>query len=296
MRRSPVYVAESRLKMETVLSHRTPTPSTVADTAGVDPVIDDDQSEYRPDPDWLVAEPWTDVNLGPVRSGKEAQIDLIERTGSDGRSCLLALKRYVPRKVTTKGQLEEAGFERASAFRHDVEYREGRQFRKSRDRRAVERMSTYGKHLLQNRWTGHEFTVTRRLWDHGVNVPYPVAYGGDEYHLEFIGDATQAAPQLAQARVDGDGLRSATEQIVEGLHRLVRAGFVHGDLSAYNLLWWHDQVWFIDLPQAVDLAANPQGLNYLHRDVLNICRWLNRRSRRIDAEELFAELVATAYG
>ncbi|MDH4279211.1 MAG: serine/threonine protein kinase [Acidimicrobiia bacterium] len=278
------------------MSDTTPTPSRVAAEATVDPVIVDDRSEGRPEPEWLVAEPWTDVNLGPVKSGKEAQIDLIERTGFDGRSCLLALKRYAPRKVKTKGQLEEAGFERASAFRHDVEYREGRQFRKTRDRRAVERMSTYGKRLLQSRWTDHEFLVTRRLWEEGVAVPYPVAYGDDEYLLEFIGDTAQAAPQLAKARVSDDDLASAVDQIVEGLHGIVRAGFVHGDLSAYNLLWWEGRVWFIDLPQAVDLAANPQGLNYLHRDVVNICDWLNRRGHEIDGEELFAELVATAYG
>ena len=260
------------------------------------PVISDDHPDRRPEPDWLVAEPWTDVNLGPVKSGKEAQIDLVERTGSDGRTCLLALKRYAPRKVGTKGQLEEAGFERASTFRHDVEYREGRQFRKTRDRRAVERMTAYGKRLMQSRWTGHEFTVTRRLWNHGVNVPYPVAYGDDEYFLEFVGDITQAAPQLAQARVEGEDLRSAADQIIDGLHLMVQAGFVHGDLSAYNLLWWQDRIWFIDLPQAVDLAANPQGLNYRHRDVVNIGEWLTRRGRETDAEELFAELVATAYG
>ncbi len=250
----------------------------------------------RSRPSWLVAEPWTDINLGPVKSGKEAQIDLIERTGSDGRSCLLALKRYAPRKVTSKGQLAEAGFSRASAFRHDVEYREGRQFRKSRDRRAVERMSTYGKRLLQDRWTGHEFTVTQVLWETGVQVPYPVTYHDDEYLLEFIGDRTQAAPQLAQARLNGAVLAEAAAQIIDGLHKMVGAGFVHGDLSAYNLLWWDDRVWFIDLPQAVDLAANPQGLNYLHRDVENVGQWLTRRGHEIDVEGLFAELVATAYG
>ena len=278
------------------MSETTPVSSSV----GFDAVDENQQTdggpEARPDPDWLVPEPWSDVNHGPVKSGKEAQIDLVERTGVDGRSCLLALKRYAPRKVSTKGQLEDAGFERASAFRHDVEYREGRQFRKTRDRRAVERMTAYGKRLLQSRWTDHEYMVTRRLWDQGVNVPYPVSYGDDEYLLQFIGDRTQAAPQLAQARVGDGQLDSAVEQIIEGLHRMVRAGFAHGDLSAYNLLWWDDLVWFIDLPQAVDLAANPQGLNYLHRDVVNICRWLNRRGSDVDAEELFAELVATAYG
>ena len=128
----------------------------------------------RDAPSWLVDEPFEEMNHGPVKSGKEAQIDLVERVGADGRRCLLARKRYIPRHVTSKGQLEAMGFQRSSAFRHDVQYREGRQFRKSHDRRAVERMSTYGKHLLQDRWTDHEFDVMRRLWEGGTNVPYPV--------------------------------------------------------------------------------------------------------------------------
>lgn len=257
----------------------------------------DARSDAGPDgPDWLIPEPYTDHDLGPLLSGKEAQIDLIERVGADDRSCLLALKRYIPRKVTTKGALAEAGFERASTFRHDVAYREGRQFRKSRDRRAVERMTAHGKALLQNRWTGHEYEVTGRLWAAGAPVPYPVSYTDDRYVMQYLGDRDGAAPQLARARLDGDELARAAGEIVDGLHLLVAAGFAHGDLSAYNLLWWEDRVWFIDLPQAVDLAANPQGLDYLHRDVVNICDWLNRRlSEPLDAEELFAGLVTRAF-
>ena len=81
---------------------------------------------------WLVTEPYHDVDHGVIKSGKEAQVNLIERIGADDRSCLIARKRYLPRHVTQKGQLEALGVQRASAFRHDVQYREGRQFRKSR--------------------------------------------------------------------------------------------------------------------------------------------------------------------
>jgi hypothetical protein len=80
----------------------------------------------RPIPSWLVAEPFDDVDHGPIKTGKEAQVNLVERFGVDGRSCLIARKRYLPRHVTTKGQLEAMGVQRSSAFRHDVQYREGR--------------------------------------------------------------------------------------------------------------------------------------------------------------------------
>ncbi len=252
------------------------------------------QSHHRPSPSWLVPEPWSEIKLGPLNSGKEAQVDLVERTGSDGRTCLLAVKRYIPRQVKSKGELESLGFDRASTFRHDVQYREGRQFRKTRDRRAVERMSGHGKRLLQSRWTDHEHNVMVRLWQASVTVPHPVSFSEDRFVMEYVGDRDQAAPQLAAARLDPDQLAEAARQLVDGLHTMTSAGIAHGDLSAYNLLWWGDRLWFIDFPQAVDIAANPQGLNLLHRDVTNICTWFVRQGVALDAEQLFAELVASS--
>ncbi len=242
-------------------------------------------------PSWLIEEPYVEVPLGMLRPGKEAQIELVRRIGDNDASCLLVHKRYVPRKVGAKGELEAMGVQRASAFRHDVEYREGRQFRKTRDRRAVERMSSYGRQLLQSRWTGHEFQVMRVLWEAGVNVPYPVSYAEDIFILEYVGAEDGAAPQLARAKLDSRQLEVAAAQMVTGLEAIVATGWVHGDLSAYNLLWWDEQLWFIDFPQALDLAANPQGLNYLHRDVLNVSQWFSAKGLVLDGEDLFAQLL-----
>lgn len=245
-------------------------------------------------PDWLVLPPHSDADLGVLRSGKEAQINLIERTSTDVQSaCLLAQKRYLPREVKSKGTLEMLGVQKASTFRNDVAYREGRQFRKTRDRRAVERMSTYGKRLMQDRWLGHEFEVMRTLWEAGLVVPYPVSYSADVFLMEFVGTLEGAAPHLARARLDAQQLALALEQVVDGLATMVSTGWVHGDLSAFNLLWWEDQVWFIDFPQAVDLAANPQGLNFLHRDVLNISAWFKQRGLDVDGEAVFAEVLVS---
>jgi len=245
----------------------------------------------RPIPDWLIDEPYHDVDLGVLKSGKEAQINLIERKGHDGRTGLVARKRYLPRQVTRKGTLEAMGVQHASTFRNDVTYREGRQFRKSRDRRAVDRMSTYGKRLLQDRWTGHEHGVMTRLWAAGMPVPYPLGYAEEVFDLEYLGDHDGAAPQLHAARLHRSQVAEAFDQLVDGLRTMVGEGVAHGDLSAYNLLWWDDRLWFIDFPQAVDIAANPLGLDFLHADVTNICGWFERKGVAADPEEVFADLL-----
>jgi RIO kinase 1 len=247
-------------------------------------------SDHPEPPDWLVPEPYTDTDLGVLKTGKEAQVSLVERTGPAG-SCLLARKLYLPRGVTQKGVLEAMGVQRASQFHNDVTYREGRQFRKSRDRRAVERMSAHGKSLLQERWTNHEHDVMRVLWSVGARVPYPVHFADDRFDMEYVGDRAQAAPTLARLRPRGRVLAVIWTQLVDNLRSVVSAGYAHGDLSAYNLLWWADELWLIDFPQAVDIAANPMGLDFLHRDVVNITTWFGRQGLDRDPDELFALLL-----
>jgi RIO kinase 1 len=243
-------------------------------------------------PSWLVREPYTDTDLGPLRSGKEAQVSVVERRNGD-HACLLARKHYLPRQVQQKGELEALGVQRASQFRHDVTYREGRQFRRSRDRRAVEQMTERGKRLLQDRWVNHEHDVMAALWQAGASVPYPVGFADERFDMQYIGDRERAAPTLARLRPRGDLLVEMWDQLVANLALVVAAGYAHGDLSAYNLLWWDDRLWLIDLPQAVDLAANPRGIEFLHRDVVNVSAWFARQGVARDPEALFAELLGS---
>jgi RIO kinase 1 len=76
---------------------------------------------------------------------------------------------------------------------------------------------------------------------------------------------------------------------------LARAGYAHGDLSAYNLLVHRDRLVMIDLPQVVDLAANPQGPEFLRRDCQNVCRWFTAPGlHTVEQEHLFGDLMAEA--
>jgi len=85
---------------------------------------------------------------------------------------------------------------------------------------------------------GHEHEIMTRLWQAGMSVPFPIAYDGNVFDLEHVGDQSQAAPQLQAAGLGDDELRDAFGQLVAGLHVMMGEGYAHADLSAYNLLWW----------------------------------------------------------
>lgn len=157
-------------------------------------------------------------------------------------------------------------------------------------------MTNYGKELVKQKWLGHEFEVLRVLWHAGAQVPYPVSYDDvDGLLLEYVGDDDGAAPRLAQARLSPAELAAAWRQLREQLRTMVESGWVHADLSAFNVLWWRGEVWVIDLPQAVDLVQSPHGFDLLHRDVENVARWFGRHGVEIDPDAIYAELLAHAF-
>jgi RIO kinase 1 len=81
------------------------------------------------------------------------------------------------------------------------------------------------------------------------------------------------------------------------LELLAGQGLAHGDLSAYNLLVHEGRIIVIDLPQVVDVVANPGGLAFLERDVRNIAGWFHGRGldeRVTDPESLIADLREVA--
>jgi RIO kinase 1 len=243
---------------------------------------------------WLIAEPepYEEYDLGPLKTGKEADVFLVERVAPDGRSCLLAHKRYRPRAVRHKGDLEALGFQRAASFVHDRAYRDGRALSKSRDRRAAAKGTAWGRTVLRAGWSDNEFDMLQRLAGAGVTVPLPVERTGDGVLMQYLGDRERAAPRLVHAGLDRAGLVRAAGLLVDDLRRMVAAGIVHADLSVFNLLWWDARLWVIDVPQAVEVGTNLQAFDLLHRDVTNVATWFRARGVPFDADEVFAELVA----
>lgn len=137
--------------------------------------------------------------------------------------------------------------------------------------------------------------MLERAWAAGASVPYPIERTADGVVMQFIGDFEQAAPRLAQAKLSPGDVVLAWKQLMESVRALTAAGLVHGDLSAYNVLWWKGQVVVIDLPQAVEFTTNADAPELLHRDLANVATWFGRRGVEVDVEAVFAELVALAW-
>ena len=238
----------------------------------------------EPRPAWVVtSQGAVDTELGILKTGKEADVHLLERADPhepDG-GVVMAAKRY--------RSAEHRSFHRAAA------YSEGRSMKRSRDERALKRKSTFGRLVAAGEWAVSEWGALVRLWQLGLPVPYPVQIDGMEILMEWITHDGETAPRLAQTRPAPELLASYFDQLRDALATLVQAGLVHGDLSAYNILAAGPRLVIIDLPQVVDLVGNANGMDYLLRDCANICGWFRGKGLEVDEQELFGELMAHAF-
>jgi RIO kinase 1 len=280
---------------------RGPAPVDLDGRAGVDidgPPTGDRWSTWdgalhgpRPRPSWVITDhAAVDTELGVLKTGKEAEVHLVERSvPGTAHSVLLAAKRY--RSAEHR------------MFHRDAGYVEGRRVRRSRETRAMARRTEFGRDLLAGQWAAAEFAALARLWSDGVAVPYPVSLAGSELLLEFVGSPDgSAAPRLAQVRPDPGRLADLWRQLADALRGLARHGLTHGDLSAFNLLvdspdGVSSRLVVIDLPQVVDVVGNPQGPAFLARDVSRVADWFAARGLPAAAdaaaalvEELCADL------
>jgi RIO kinase 1 len=243
----------------------------------------------EPVPDWVITSgDARDEELGNLKSGKEADVVIVERTFGDARN-LLAAKRYRDTDHRT--------------FRNDAAYRMGKEPRDGRAARAIKKQTNFGSAARANVWADAEFATLARLWNAGLPVPYPVQLSGTELMLEYLGDDDGAAPRLAEARPNRDLLHHLCDQAVAILWGLAGAGVVHGDLSAYNTLVWGETLYVIDLPQAAELTDvtraaqyNSNALDFLQRDCRNLLGWFAKKGAEPpDPDTLFGELVAAAF-
>jgi len=217
----------------------------------------------------LIRDGLVDEVIRPLKSGKEASVYVV-LSGGEIR-CAKVYKEANQRN-----------------FRQAAEYTEGRKVRNSRQARAMQKGTRYGRNEQETAWQNAEVDALYRLAGAGVRVPRPHCFVDGVLLMELVTDSDgNAAPRLNDLVLSDTQAREYHSALVRQVVRMLCAGIIHGDLSEYNVLLGRDGPVIIDLPQAVDAAGNNNACRMLERDVDNLAAYFGR----------FApDLLTTDYG
>ena len=226
--------------------------------------------------DWLVPGELHE-HLGLLKTGKESEVHLVARTGG-GRTVLLAEKRFKARE--------------RRAFRNDFTYRGSWEIGTRREQRAIGKATRYGHEVLHSRWIANEWGNLVHLHAAGVTVPPPAELLDDGYRMAFVGDGHVAAPRLSSVDLDTPTAKRVWAELLEEIAAMVAADRVHGDLSAYNVLWWRERPVLIDFSQTVDVITHASARALLLRDIDALGPYFARRGVRYDRDWVLARVGA----
>ncbi len=256
----------------------------IAETTGLEGGF---KTTYKPglfEEGWLLAalQPFydqaliTDV-LYRVKGGKEANVYCCAAHPSTGVN-LLAAKVYRPRMFRN--------------LRNDQAYREGRQMLtpdgrpvKTTDHRlmrAIGKKTAFGQQVAHTSWLMYEYTTLEKLFQAGAAVPKPFGVGENAILMSFCGDERLGAPALNETAIETDEAEPLFRETLRNVEIMLKHDLIHGDLSAYNILYWEGEITLIDFPQVTNSRTNGQAHIILERDVRRVCEYFARYGVRAD--------------
>jgi RIO kinase 1 len=225
--------------------------------------------------------------LGQVKGGKEASVYRCEAHPSVGVP-YLAAKVYRPRRFRT--------------MRNDARYRRGRQILTGEGRaakttdhrimRAIGKKSKFGVQVMHTSWLMHEYVAMERLYQAGGSVPQTVASSENAILMGYYGDEVRGAPTLNEVSLDPDEALELFGEVCRNIELMLAHDMIHGDLSAYNILYWEGSVVVIDFPQVIETSTNEDAYGILGRDVQRVCDYFKKQGVRRDPAALLDELWA----
>ena len=193
-----------------------------------------------------------DEVISQLMSGKEATVYVV-RCGREIR-CAKVYKEAAKR-----------------SFKQAVTYQEGRKVRNTRRARAMEKGSKFGRKQQEESWQNAEVDALYKLARAGVRVPKPYGCFDGVLIMELVTDEEgMVAPRLNDVSMSEEQALEDHATMMEYVKLMLCAGLIHGDLSEFNVLVDDEGPVIIDLPQAVDAAANNNARKMLTRDINNM--------------------------
>ncbi|MFS7244908.1 PA4780 family RIO1-like protein kinase [Rahnella inusitata] len=179
------------------------------------------------------------------------------------------------------------------SFKQAVQYQEGRKVRNSRNARAMQKGSKFGRKQQEESWQTAEVDALFRLANAGVRVPQPYICLDGVLLMELITDGDGVvAPRLSDVILTEEEAVADFETMIRNILRMLCAGIVHGDLSEFNVLMDAEGPVIIDLPQAVDAAANNHAESMFERDVNNMTEYYSRFAPQLATTRFAKEIWA----
>ena len=217
----------------------------------------------------LVEEGLIDEVMRQLMSGKEATVYVV-RCGDDIR-CAKVYKEATQR-----------------SFHQAIAYQEGRRVKNSRQARAMEKGTRYGRKMAEEVWQNAEVDALYRLAAAGVRVPKPYVCFEGVLLMELVTGADgNAAPRLNDVALDHAQALDFHAKLLQQVVLMLCAGVIHGDLSEFNILVDEHGPVIIDLPQAIDAAGSSVASSMLDRDVTNLANFFGT---------IAPELLGSQYG
>jgi len=222
----------------------------------------------------LQADGLIDEVLYELKSGKEADVYVVRSRGE--LRCAKVFKEA-----------------RHRSFKQDVMYQEGRKVRNSRRARALSKRSSFGQKEQEQLWVSAEVDALYALSAAGVRVPRPEMFVDGVLLMELVIDAEgRVAPRLDDVDLDEDTAHRYHQHLIAEVVRMLSAGLIHGDLSEFNILIDQSGPVIIDLPQAVNAAANNSAAMILIRDVDRLRHHFGRIAPELKDTEYGKEIWA----
>ena len=171
-------------------------------------------------------------------------------------------------------------------LRNDKLYRQGRPILTAEGRaakdsdqrlmRAIGKKSAFGVQVEHTSWLMYEYTTLERLHQAGAAVPRPIAVAENAILMEYFGDGDRAAPTLNEITLTPEEAPRVFQEVVRNIALMLQLDLIHGDLSAYNILYWEGDITLIDFPQVTACRTNEHAAFILQRDITRICEYFAR--------------------
>lgn len=210
-------------------------------------------------------------------------VECVECRINDGKEATVYLCRTLPGTVSASYLAAKVYRDRRfRGFSNNATYTDTARVRDRRMAKAIRKGTRTGKKTSQRLWVDREWQALILLAEAGASVPVPYDHAPDAVLMEFLGDARGAAPMLAHVRLDAKQARQAYDSLIRDVEVMLSCGLVHGDLSAYNILFYQGRPRIIDLPQAVDVDDAVDGWSLFYRDLENLGGYFSRQGLVVD--------------